>query len=165
MSVKEILFSFKGRITRLPFLLYGGATYIIIILLFLVPALIITKTKPETLGQLLLCVVPIFLIQGFLWMWVQTAICAKRFQDCNKPGWISFIPTILGMVQNIFIFIIAFSHQEPSPENPYIIGFAVTFLGFLIVFSPIFSYLMIIKGTAGPNRYGSDPLAPFITNT
>ena len=82
MSVKEILFSFKGRISRSTYWYAGlGLTVVNFICIF-----VIVQLSNEL--AIALCA---------FWLWPSLAICAKRWHDRDKSAWwllIGFIPLV-----------------------------------------------------------------------
>jgi uncharacterized membrane protein YhaH (DUF805 family) len=67
-----------------------------------------------------------------LGIWMNTALSMKRLHDQNLPGW----PLIL-----------VFGFDYLVPEISWAVG---------ILLIPLY----LVRGTAGPNRYGPDPLCP-----
>lgn len=149
MTIKNILFSFKGRISRKDYWI----GYLINSLIFFVPFIILAifaaaevtnsiatdkigepyASTPEwtqfakdaTLKAIATLIIIPFLITG---IWSALAILAKRLHDLNLSAWFIIILILSGLV---------------LAGIPYII--ATIILGF-------------IKGTIGPNKYGPDPL-------
>lgn len=84
-ELKQLLFSFRGRISRKPYWLF--------FLAMLVPVLIVAGIGAalEGIGMLLLVVGYVFFI------WTCLALSVKRWHDRGKSGWwvlIGFIPVI-----------------------------------------------------------------------
>ena len=90
LSLKEILFSFEGRIPRKVFWLYGVLGLIVVMLL----AIGIIAGLAYVLGDWFgILAIPLYI--GVIW--VSLAIQVKRWHDRDKSGWwvlISFIPII-----------------------------------------------------------------------
>ena len=88
---------------------------------------------------------PIFV--GALWFLAATTV--KRLHDRGKSGWwiVPFfvVPNLLGKIED---------------------GLAVSWLAnFLVLVMAVLSFwafveMLCVRGTSGPNRFGSDPLAP-----
>ena len=83
--MKQILFSFEGRLSRQPFWLYGIAALLVFVVIY---ALGFAMGR---MGRI------ITLPVNLLYIWVAFAIQAKRWHDRDKSGWwvlIGFIPVI-----------------------------------------------------------------------
>jgi len=157
MKFKNVLFSFKGRIPRLTFILYGLGTFILFfILVILAPPLIIARTKPETLNQFRIFIIPIILGQMIVWIWIHLCLCFKRFQDCGKSGWISIVPTILGVVPYVLLWVVTTTNID-DPQNPFPMITGISILTACVVLSLVYLYLAQTKGTNGPNQFGPSP--------
>jgi uncharacterized membrane protein YhaH (DUF805 family) len=98
MTVKQMLFSFEGRITRLQFWMYSfGLAIVFYILLF-----ILTQVMSVTAEQYVNGAVPgtFFAILGLLYipfLWAHLAINAKRCHDRDRSAWfilVSLIPLV-----------------------------------------------------------------------
>ncbi|MUK48892.1 DUF805 domain-containing protein [Aliivibrio fischeri] len=96
MKMKNILFSFKGRISRKQF--WFGTLFMIVQSLVLFALLSMTfnveTNSPSTAGLL------IILIAFVLNLWESCALYIKRFHDRNKNGWwmlIGLVPFIGGI--------------------------------------------------------------------
>lgn len=82
------------------------------------------------------------------------ALCAKRFQDRDKPG----ITALYGLVPVLIASLLQAFGLTGDPAEPNALGWICTLitLGVGIWF---LIELGILKGTPGPNRFGGDPLA------
>lgn len=98
MSAQQILFSFKGRIPRKAYWIWG-VVVLIAFSLFAMLVLGILGTDPNV-GSLLI---------NLLILWPAFAISIKRWHDRDKSGWwvlINFIPVIgwiWALVENGFL--------------------------------------------------------------
>ena len=96
-NLKNILFSFEGRINRKQ---YWSYVIPLIIILFLLPAIIFGVESKEA-GT-------ITLIGSLLTLWPSLAVQVKRWHDRNKSGWwvlIAIIPIIgiWALIENGFL--------------------------------------------------------------
>ena len=84
----------------------------------------------------------------------QFAVCAKRGHDRNTPAWVVGLFFALGLVFDLLI-LGGWITKDLSNPTPLIYAFVVPFLvlGLALVID-----LGFRRGTAGPNRYGPDPL-------
>jgi len=128
LGVKEILFSFRGRIPRRAYwyLLLSSAFVALVLFALLQPLLITAALRADMptvheprITPLGMIVLPALL---FLLTWINLALGVKRYHDHGKSGWWMMIGTI-PIVGGIWMLV----------ES-----------GFL-------------RGTVGPNAYGSDP--------
>jgi len=124
--VKDLLFSFQGRINRAKFWLASIAiTVVYLVVISLVFGSAALASDPaEALASVGMIGGIVTLALIILMTWIGLALGVKRWHDRNKSGWwvlIAFVPVIGGLW--------------------YLVE-----CGFL-------------KGTAGANTYGADPLA------
>jgi uncharacterized membrane protein YhaH (DUF805 family) len=131
----EILFSFKGRISRKTY--FWGAAY-----LLLFSSIIIGGVSEAMIGGS----AEEIRIAGFLAsipiLWAVWALMLKRLHDFGR-GWGWLVPVVaLGVM-------ISLTYLSGDTETYDTFLGANVLLGFLIGF---------FKGTAGPNQYGPDPL-------
>ncbi|GAF80899.1 unnamed protein product, partial [marine sediment metagenome] len=95
MSWLQVLFSFRGRLTRKPYWIVTIVSYVTVLgLLFLsVVADFQTwaQTTPPTAGTGRLVILIAVLLLTFVvlggFLFIQIAIAAKRLHDRNKSGW------------------------------------------------------------------------------
>jgi uncharacterized membrane protein YhaH (DUF805 family) len=95
-----------------------------------------------------LVVAPLVMLAG---MWAGLAVAARRLHDRNKSAWwllVMYAPMILLTAMSRIA-------SASSPEAGF--GFALFSLPFVIW---VLVELGLLKGTAGPNRFGPDPLQP-----
>jgi uncharacterized membrane protein YhaH (DUF805 family) len=153
MDLRILLFSFRGRINRakywLAILVYAGAA----LLFGLVAGIVMTgvrATAADALtgaGLTLVAIFILFLVGG---TWSGFAVAIKRLHDREKSGWMLLlfwgVPGLLNVI-----------------ARSWAIGggmvFAV-FIGLVSAAISIWGFVEIacLKGTAGPNDYGPDPL-------
>jgi uncharacterized membrane protein YhaH (DUF805 family) len=81
------------------------------------------------------------------------ALMAKRFQDRNKPA--TFAAAIVGI--NILFSLLALIGLTGAPGVPNMFGLLTSFIMVLIGIWVLVE-LGILRGTAGNNTYGPDPL-------
>lgn len=150
MDLTTLLFSFNGRINR-------GKYWLAVLIYFLVWVAFIAGTVSWLGGfnadrlfsfvgtGLLLWVVAIGLFLACAWSGVVTGI--KRLHDRGKSGWWIVVfwlgPSALSGIGST-------SHASTSFVF-HLAGFAVSVWAFV--------ELGCLRGTAGPNEYGPDPLA------
>jgi uncharacterized membrane protein YhaH (DUF805 family) len=130
MSLVALLFSFRGRINRMPYWLVSLSSLVFV-------SLAVVGFFPSV-ELVLILLVP--------FIWVGMALAAKRLHDRNKSAWWLLVFYVLpGIMEGIGGF-------AGDAEIAFLIAsfglsiWAVVELGFR-------------RGTIGPNDYGSDPLA------
>jgi uncharacterized membrane protein YhaH (DUF805 family) len=146
MSFGALLFSFHGRINRKPFWLTTIA--IVVIISILVGLLIVFAGAAfltgdiSALGGFALLIV-IFYIPL---LWISLALGAKRLHDRDKSAWwlllFYLLPAVIGNA----------GPYAGGPEIVFTVASLAISLWALVE-------LGFLRGTAGPNRYGRDPLA------
>ena len=91
VNIKEILFSFKGRIPRSVF-------WILVCILFPLGTMIgYAPFTSDASGFPKLIIWIIYVCSLISSLWISLAIYAKRWHDCSKSGWMTlilFIPVI-----------------------------------------------------------------------
>lgn len=152
MDWTKLFFSFRGRINRGKYWL-AILVYTIVWVAFIAVSISMIGSSTDDLfklagaGLLLWAMGLAILIVG-TWSGVATGI--KRLHDRDKSGWWIVVfwlgPSILGGVQ-------------ASTNNPTV---AMT-IGFGSIALAIWGLveLGLLRGTAGPNLYGPDPLQPY----
>ena len=147
----QILFSFKGRLSRMQFLIGLISTLAFTAVLSVAIALTIqpffqagqpqtedgTTTLPELLEHRLLLVVAIS-----SW-WPELALVLKRLHDLGQ-GWKVLLVFVALDVLWAGLYLL---NKDELAQPIAGIDLGLTFM------------LALIKGTTGPNRYGPDPLA------
>ncbi len=101
LTIKQILFSFNGRIPRRTYWLWA----IIVGISIIIPiALLAPLLDKEGAGQIVAILVLIPMVIAFIW--VSLAIRVKRWHDHGKSGaWvlIGMIPYIGGLISFVFL--------------------------------------------------------------
>ena len=135
MTIGALLFSFHGRVSRMPYWLVSLA------MLFaggLVVALVAAGGFLQSAAPLLILLVP--------FIWIGMALGAKRLHDRNKSAWWLVVFYVLPGIME------AIGGLAGDAEIAFLIAsfglsiWALIELGFL-------------RGTIGPNDYGPEPLA------
>lgn len=164
MDLRSVLFSFHGRINRFKYwlaLLFTFASMLCVLILatllfgsghgksiFALGELVRISGRPT--GDALSWILTI-LMTGFA-VWILSATTIKRLHDRDKSGWwiipLLIVPILLGKIDD----------RLDASAIETVIGFA----GLVLCLWGFFE-LGCHKGTAGPNRFGPDPLAPIDT--
>lgn len=139
MNLAWLFFSFSGRINRAKYWYAGFA----LVAAFVLAILIVVVTKWYVFGEYFIMVLFLSIVFSTL------ALVIKRLHDRGKSAWWLLIFYVLPAV---------------------IQWFGDTFGGAALLFYWLafgisvwaFVELGFIRGTVGPNRFGSDPLAPTI---
>ena len=84
----------------------------------------------------------------------QFAVCAKRAHDRNTSVWVVGLFFALGLVFDLMI-LGGWITKDLSNPSPVVYAFVVPFL---VLGLALIVDLGFRRGTAGPNRYGPDPL-------
>lgn len=146
------LFSFKGRLNRAP---YWGYSILLIVLLTMAmfPLIYPVASKIGTVSDaqyeaLLKEAVfwPVLLLTA-LSLWPTLALMAKRLQDHGKSGMLAIPLVIPGLAWTI----------ADTIDKGSLIS-QITIVAWLIASAFSLVYLGCMRGTAGPNRFGPDPL-------
>jgi uncharacterized membrane protein YhaH (DUF805 family) len=135
MSIGTLLFSFRGRINRMPYWLVSLAMLIVMAAVF---ALVAGTGFWPSAMLLLLLLIP--------WLWIGMALAAKRLHDLNKSSWWLVIFYVLPAILEIIGGFAGDAEVVLLIASLALSIWAVVELGFL-------------RGTPGPNDYGPDPLA------
>jgi uncharacterized membrane protein YhaH (DUF805 family) len=152
MDWTTLLFSFQGRINRAKYWLVALLNIAAWIVFGSIALIWLGGIDPENLfrfagGALLIWVVAIALSIAGTWAFLATGV--KRLHDRDKSGWwillFWFGPSLLGGSNQT---------MEDSPVSLVLalIGLGIAIWGFV--------ELGCLRGTRGPNQYGSDPLEP-----
>src|SRR5580765_1813872 len=141
-SFFEFLFSFKGRVSRLYFLVGALGVPILVSLVSLLVVSLFSWWEPlpqglNAFGTLVMIIVGIAVMVSIISFWV------RRLHDLNFSGWWILAIWAYG-------FILDWIGTSVMDKKPilYTIS-ALTWLPFLL--------LLLIKGTDGANRFGDDP--------
>jgi uncharacterized membrane protein YhaH (DUF805 family) len=135
MSIGTLLFSFRGRINRMPYWLVSLAMLIVMAAVFV---LVGFSGVWQSAVLLLLLLIPS--------IWIGVALAVKRLHDRNKSAWWLVIFYVLpGILEGIGEF-------AGDAEVVLLIASSALSIWALVE-------LGFLRGTAGPNNYGPDPLA------
>jgi uncharacterized membrane protein YhaH (DUF805 family) len=156
MPISHLFFGFTGRINRAEYWL----AILIYFVVLVVAALILTAASADAvtawvnydLSDMSGTLIILYAVELVLFV-SQVAITVKRLHDRDKSAWwvllFSVLPGVIFVISSASMDPYAFDYSGPSPILSLIAaGFALWGLvevGFL-------------RGTPGPNRYGSDPL-------
>ena len=140
--MKQLLFSFRGRLNRKRYWMTVIVTMAVIILLLLLALVMMREQRFEfaalTVVILLLLYIPL--------IWIGLAIGAKRLHDRDKSAWwllvFYVLPGILSSLGN--------QMDDLGFLILHVVSFAITVWAFV--------ELGCLRGTLGPNQYGPDPL-------
>ena len=143
MSMKQLLFSFRGRLNRKRYWMTVIVTMAVIIVLLLLALVMMREQRFEfaalTVVILLLLYIPL--------IWIGLAIGAKRLHDRDKSAWwllvFYVLPGILSSLGN--------QMDDLGFLILHVVSFAITVWAFV--------ELGCLRGTLGPNQYGPDPLS------
>jgi uncharacterized membrane protein YhaH (DUF805 family) len=146
LNYQMFLFSTSGRITRTQFWL-AVLIYLLVSAAAATAALIIVTEPPSDLGALVLYIGGGLVF--FMTVFSAMAVTIKRLHDRNKIGWwnIPFVmlPCLLLGASNGLV-------SETTSQALWLIAAALGVWGVV--------ELGLLRGTAGPNRFGCDPLNP-----
>ncbi|HET9817078.1 MAG TPA: DUF805 domain-containing protein [Xanthobacteraceae bacterium] len=152
MHLRSLLFSFEGRINRAKYWL-AGLIYLIGAMLYLTTSVYAlagslrdTDSARVVLFPILVYAVtyPLFAVG----MWTFAATTIKRLRDRNKTGW-WIVPFF------VFPMLIGEVGDRLAESNAALLIGLVAFVLSIWAFVETFC----LRGTRGPNRFGSDPLA------
>ena len=146
MDFGYILTSTTGRIPRSQW----WAGVLVLVVINIVINLLLTYVFGimfTTVGRIIALLVSLILAYPFY------AVCAKRFQDRDKPGILGAILVGLSILSSL----LALVGLMGNPFAPTIID---TIMGLILLVVAIWYIieLGILRGTAGANTYGPDPL-------
>jgi len=136
MPTSQLLFSFNGRLNRLPYWLTSIA---ILVLTIVLVAVLFTIMD---LG------VSLFVILGVLYiplLWIAFALGAKRLHDRDKSAWW------------LLVFYVLPSSLSNLADPASGVGILLLLVSAAISIWA-FVELGCLRGTVGPNRFGPDPL-------
>ena len=148
MNFGQLLFGFNGRINR--------GKYWLAILIFIIVSLVmgvIGYMADQVMAfQLLNLIVSIGVLVSSI------AVGIKRLHDRDKSGWwlllFYLLPSALMGIGAVMFF-----YGIGAETTGSIIGGSVFYILGLAVFVWAFVEMGCLRGTAGPNRFGPDPLA------
>jgi uncharacterized membrane protein YhaH (DUF805 family) len=134
-SIGTLLFSFRGRINRMPYWLVSLGMLIVMAAVF---ALVGVSGVLQSAMLLLLLLIPS--------IWIGVALATKRLHDRNKSAWWLVIFYVLpGILEGIEGF---------AGDAGIVLLIASLALSIWALVE-----LGFLRGTPGPNDYGPDPLA------
>jgi uncharacterized membrane protein YhaH (DUF805 family) len=138
MTIRQVLFSFNGRLNRLPFF---GYSVLAVVALFVVIGLGVTLCfSKEVTGVILGSVV---MLAGFpVAVWSVYALLVKRLHDLDMSGLHAIWFYLLGIAPSAF--------ATEAPVLAAICGLAQ--FGFSL-------YFLFAPGTVGQNRFGQPRVA------
>jgi uncharacterized membrane protein YhaH (DUF805 family) len=144
MDLANLYTTFDGRISRQPFWIGMIAlTVVMIVLLY-----IVSFAGAGFVARLI-----VFIIQ-LAFLYPSAAVMVKRLHDRDKPGWYAAILLGLSILNGLTnLFGLTGNPLDPNALD-FILGLAV-----LVVAIWFLIELGFLRGTAGPNQYGPDPLA------
>lgn len=141
MDLQYIFASFDGRINRAKW--WAGAI-ILLVIWFIVKSIF----GGSMLGSLILIIVTLALL------YPAYAVCAKRFQDRDRPGRIA----LYGLVPVVIASFLENWGLTGTLQGLNGLGWICNLIYWGVGIWFIID-LGILKGTPGQNRYGGDPLA------
>ena len=133
MNLQTLLLSPQGRIGRAAFWIGFALVMVLSVALNLIPGVI---------GHLL----------GFVLLWPQVCINAKRLHDMGRTGWLLLIPAGVSAACLLLSFVLgsgAEAAPRPQAMAPLVVA-GLCGLAFLI-------WVGLARGTPGPNRFGAKP--------
>lgn len=143
-TVREVLFSFKGRISRRVFWAYSIGTIVAHGLLMI----LIFQTLLGT-GMVYSYNTTFFALQ-LIAGWISLALFMKRWHDRSKSAWWNLL-VVISLVEPLWRTL-AYGPRHASSGD---------FTAWDLVTTLIFVFLIIecacLRGTVGPNKYGDDP--------
>jgi uncharacterized membrane protein YhaH (DUF805 family) len=152
MDLRSLLFSFEGRINRAKYWL-AGLIYLIGAMLYLTTSVyaLAGSLRDTDSARVVLFPILVYAITYPLFavgMWTFAATTIKRLRDRNKSGW-WIVPFF------VFPMLIGEVGDRLGESN------AVFFIGLVAFVLSIWAFVetFCLRGTRGPNRIGSDPLA------
>jgi uncharacterized membrane protein YhaH (DUF805 family) len=136
MEFSTLLFSFTGRLNRAPYWLAGIAVAVTASVLLL----IVFKVSGRSATAIIVaCLV------GLLMIWTGLALATKRLHDRDKSAWW------------LLLFYLAPSILQTIGHRTGPAGFILSLIGFGISIWALVE-IGFLRGTAGTNSYGPDPL-------
>jgi uncharacterized membrane protein YhaH (DUF805 family) len=158
MDWKWLLFSFDGRINRAKWWLVVLILVILSVIIWfaILPILgfSIWSTGSTTTAAL------ISLIVTLIFAWPATASMVKRLKDRDRPMWLVALfwaPTILTLLAQL-LGLSGVPTDPSQPAAPTTLSLVLSLVTLVIGIWALVE-LGFLKGTAGPNQHGPDPLA------
>ena len=144
MDFNYLFTSLDGRINRAK---YWAGVIIVVVAMLILQWIAVAIFGMGFLGRLITFII------GLIALYPLYAVAGKRFQDRAKPAMYALIGVALGLLYQLLgLFGLAGSPGSPGALD-YILGIAGIAVGIWYLIE-----LGILKGTSGPNQYGSDPL-------
>jgi uncharacterized membrane protein YhaH (DUF805 family) len=141
MDLQYVFASFGGRINRAKW--WAGA--IILLVIWLIVGGIFGSSF---FGALILVIMTLVLL------YPAYAVCAKRFQDRDRPG----KTALYGLVPILIASLLQTWGLTGTPQNLNGLGWICVLINLGVGIWFLID-LGILRGTPGQNRYGGDPLA------
>jgi len=145
LSLQNILFSFKGRISRSKFAVHWFGVGVVFALASLV-LLNASKSSVTHPTYRDVAIAGFFLVLLIFATWANFALMVKRLHDCDAPVWLIFIPLVLPFLAGLLY------ERLPAEFSGAVLFLSWAFNIWLIGFT------VVAKGTEVPNRHGPDPL-------
>jgi len=145
LSLQNILFSFKGRISRSTFAVHWFGVGLVFSLASLV-LLNASKSSATHPTYRDVAIAGFFLFLLIFAAWANFALMVKRLRDCDAPVWLIFIPLVLPFLAGLLY------ERLPAEFSGAILFLSWAFNIWLIGFT------VVAKGTEASNRHGPDPL-------
>ncbi len=145
LSLQNILFSFKGRISRSTFAVHWFGVGLVFSLASLV-LLNASKSSATHPTYRDVAIAGFFLFLLIFAAWANFALIVKRLHDCGIPVWLIFIPLVLPFLAGLLY------ERLPAEFSGAVLFLSSAFNIWLIGFT------VVAKGTEAPNRHGPDPL-------
>jgi uncharacterized membrane protein YhaH (DUF805 family) len=146
-NITEHYFDLSGRVSRKEFWYFALASFVLYIGAAIIGTILFSGLLTSLLSLALLL--------------PMTGLGARRLQDIGRNGQLMWIWAGVSLVMNVIGLLAAMTGPFGA------VGFLFFFLsiGWLIslamlVISVVLIYFWIQPGTAGPNEFGPDPLAP-----
>ena len=156
MLDRWILFGFHGRLHRKPYWLGTIQLLLAAILVAAGVAVVFNLTgRASTAQELLRVAHPWLAAFGFVLAYPAAAVFAKRLHDRNKTGWLAALLIVPMLVESVLDPGGGVTQTELI-HSIYLAASTMT----IIVGVWFLIELGFLRGTAGDNRYGPDPLAP-----
>lgn len=150
MSLSDYLFSPRGRINRAKYWLYVAVSFAVMVVLVAIVSFVwATQFYGSYGGYAYPAIVQVVVgVVYLLLLVVGIFVGIKRLHDRDKSGWWLLLFYLLPMV---FSVISAILSRNGIGALFALAGLAVSIWALV--------ELGCLRGTAGPNRYGEDPLA------
>jgi uncharacterized membrane protein YhaH (DUF805 family) len=157
MSIVQALFGFSGRLNRKPYWIWGIVLAIAaVVIAGAVGASLYASGQAATQQQFMVSAFPWLMAFAVILSYPSAALLAKRLHDRNKPGWLAALLIVPMLLANwLDPDFSGGASQGGSIQAVYTAASIVT----LVVAIWFLIELGFMRGTAGDNKYGADPLA------